>query len=169
MFGLLITVGLIFAVATSSQDGDAPMLAVAAPEATPEPVIETRAPEDQTPTGKFTTATEIKPILEMTKAQWTGIREFNGQDLVYFTQLFSWRCGMWGMHYGLNGADPVTPMPLEPCNTEYAQPNVMVDIENFLPYIVQPLGSVEQVIVRVTFDDGTSQTESFERGNVRIP
>ena len=37
--------------------------------------------EDQTPTGKFTTATEVKPILAMTLANWIGVWEWNGNDL----------------------------------------------------------------------------------------
>lgn len=129
----------------------------------------TREPEAQVATGKYTTALEVRPILGMTKGQWIGVREFNGQDYIYFSQLMGWRCGLWDIRYGINGAPAINVMPMEPCNEEFAQPNVMVDIENYLPYVVYPLGSVESVYVEIVFDDGTSDFAQFERSEVRIP
>ena len=128
-----------------------------------------RTPEDQTPTGKFTTATEVKPILGMTQANWVAVREFNGEDLVYFTHLLAWRCGLWDIQYGLNGQAPTETFPMEPCNEGTATPNALTQVEDFLPYIVAPLGSVERVTVRLTYDDGTTEEASFDRGGVLIP
>lgn len=128
-----------------------------------------RTPEPQTPTGKFTTATEVRPILAMTKSNWVGIREFNGQDLIYFTHLMAWRCGLWDIRYGINGAPAETVMAMEPCNEEFAQPNVMVDIENFLPYVTYPLQSVDSIYIEIVYDDGTTDFAQFDRSEVRIP
>lgn len=128
-----------------------------------------RPPEPQVATGKYTTALEVRPILGMTKTSWVGIREFEGQDLVYFSHLMAWRCGLWDIRYGINGAPATNVVPMEPCNEEYAQPNMMLDAENFLPYVRYPLGSVESVTVEIVYDDGTSESGTFQRNEVRIP
>jgi len=129
----------------------------------------TRTPEDQTPAGQFTTAAEVKPILGMTEANWVAVRAYEGQDLVYFTHLMAWRCGLWDIHYGLNGAPADQPLALEPCHSETAQPNGMTDVISFPPYITLPLNSVESIAVTLTFDDGTEQSASFSRAQVLIP
>jgi hypothetical protein len=58
---------------------------------------------------------------------------------------------------------------MEPCNTDYQQPNVMIDVENFLPYVSYPAGSVQSVYVEIDFDDGTSDFAQFNRNEVLIP
>ena len=128
-----------------------------------------REPEPQIPTGKYTTAMEVRPILGMTKSNWVGVREYEGQDLLYFTHLMSWRCGLWDIRYGINGAPADIVVPMEPCNEEFAQPNVMVDIENYQPYVIYPVGSIESVYVEIVFDDGTTDFGQFDRNEVRIP
>lgn len=128
-----------------------------------------RDPEPQIPTGKYTTAIEVRPILGMTKSNWIGVREYNGQDLIYFTHLMAWRCGLWDIRYGINGAPATNVVPMEPCHEDMAQPNVMTDVANFLPYVAHPLQSVESVYVEIVFDDGTSDFAQFDRGEVRIP
>lgn len=128
-----------------------------------------RDPEPQVPTGKYTTAVEVRPILGMTKSNWIGVREFNGQDLIYFTHLMGWRCGLWDIRYGINGEPATNVMPMEPCNEDYAQPNVMIDVENYLPYVAYPPGSVESVYVEIVYDDGTTDFGRFSRDEVLIP
>lgn len=128
-----------------------------------------RDPEPQTPTGKFTTALEVRPILGMTKSNWIGVRDYEGRDLIYFTHLLSWRCGLWDIRYGINGAAADTVVAMEPCNEDLAQPNMMVDVENFLPYVAYPSGTVQSVYVEIVFDDGTADFTRFDRADVALP
>lgn len=128
-----------------------------------------REPEDQTPTGKYTTALEIKAILGMTKTSWVAVRLYEGNDLVYFSHLLAWRCGLWEIRYGLNGAPADTVFEMEPCNEQFATPNVMNDMENFPLYITLPPESVESVYIEIDYDDGTTDFVRANRGDVLIP
>lgn len=115
----------------------------------------------------FTTAAEVKPILEMTKSNWIAVREYDGQDLLYFTQILSWRCGLDSISYAVNGGD-ATKLATEPCYAEEGAPNALKMDTGLLPYVALPLGAVEDVTVTLTYDDGTSITESFAREAVQI-
>lgn len=156
-------------------DEDVPMVVDPPAQAVPsdmDPVddlVATREPEPQIPTGKFTTAMEVRPILGMTKNNWIGVREYEGQDLIYFSHLLSWRCGLWDIRYGINGEPATNVVAMEPCNEELGQPNAMIDVANFLPFVSYPLGSVESVYVEIEFDDGTTDFAQFGRDQVRIP
>lgn len=131
--------------------------------------LATREPEPQVATGKFTTAVEVKPILGMTKSNWVAVRLYEGQDLVYFTHLLSWRCGLWDIRYGINGDPAENVLAMEPCHEDTAQPNGMTDVANFLPYIVLAPESVDSIYVEITFDDGTTDFAQFNRNEVLIP
>ena len=116
----------------------------------------------------FTTAAEVKPILTATRGQWVAIREYDGKDLVYFTNLLAWRCGLAQVAWGINGGAPETVMPMEPCHEGEAQPNAL-KMEEVLPYAEAPLGSIASLTVAVTFDDGSVETASYERKAVLMP
>jgi hypothetical protein len=117
----------------------------------------------------FTTAAEVGPILEMTRANWVAVREYDGKDLVYFTQLLSWRCGLTEIRYGLNGAPPETLLPMEPCYEDEAQPNAIKLDQGVLPYITQPLQSVQSLDILLKLDDGSETTANYQRKSVLIP
>ena len=141
-----------------------PALAAADPVAPVE-----REPEPQVATGKFTTAVEVKPIIGMTKQNWVAVRLYNGSDLVYFTHLLAWRCGLWEIRYSINGDEALQSFPMEPCHEDTAQPNAMTDVANYLPYITLPPESVDSIYVELVFDDGTTDFAVFSRPNVLMP
>ena len=123
--------------------------------------------EPQTPSGQFTTATEVRPILTATKSNWVALREFNGQDLLYVTQLWAWRCGLAQISVGVNGALPqVWPMP--PCHIDTATPNAVQEGDG-LPYVALPLGSVNTIEVQLIYDDLGRDTALFDRAGVLRP
>lgn len=117
--------------------------------------------------ANFTTAVEVKPILQATKASWVAVRLYEGRDLLYFTNLLAWRCGVSKIEYAVNGGDMTTFEP-EPCYLDEAQPNAMkVDT---LDSILVPFdaSSVETVDVRLTFDDDTVEEASYVRASIQI-
>ncbi|NUB44020.1 hypothetical protein GEU84_006485 [Fertoebacter nigrum] len=116
----------------------------------------------------FTTAAEVKPILAATKGSWVAIREYEGNDLLYFTHLESWRCGLSEIRFSVNSGAAAKVWETEPCHEGTAQPNAMT-LEGHLPYVVLPLGMVQSVSVVVVFDDGTEDRADLERAAVLIP
>ncbi|GAB1362639.1 hypothetical protein MASR1M32_18750 [Rhodobacter sp.] len=116
----------------------------------------------------FTTAAEVKPILQATRPQWIAIREFDGKDLIYFTNLLAWRCGVERIAWGINGGAPQTVMPMEPCHEGEAAPNAL-KMETVLPYAEAPLGAITSVSVAVTFDDGSVEVADYDRSAVLMP
>jgi hypothetical protein len=141
-----------------------------APVALAPPAIEgDRIPESQIPTGRFTTAAEVRPILDMTRPSWIAIQQNGGQDILYFTNLLAWRCGLWEVRYGLNGAPPETILPLEPCYDDTASPNSMVDIETYPIYLTAPAGSIDSVDLEILYDDGTTDAAVYARQSVLMP
>ena len=117
----------------------------------------------------FTTAAEVKPILSVTKPKWIAVREYDGMDLVYFTNLLAWRCGVQTVAYGLNGAAPDTLLVFEPCYEAEPQPNALKMDQGVMPFIKAALGSVQSVTVLVTYDDGSTDTGDYLRAAVMTP
>lgn len=116
----------------------------------------------------MTTAGEVKMILDATKASWIAVREYDGNDLVYFTQIEAWRCALDGLKYGINSETADQIRELETCYEDEAAPNAMKE-EGRLPFITLPLGSVESVTIELLYDDGTIDTATFERAKVMTP
>ncbi|MDU8912888.1 hypothetical protein [Aestuariicoccus sp. MJ-SS9] len=154
---------LILTIAIQGGGGGATSTAsVAVPQTAPALVA-----EPQVPTGQFTTAVEIKPILTMTQSNWVAVRDFNGQDLVYFSHLLSWRCGLLRLRWGVNDG-PLQDWPLPPCYEGTNAPNA-IKTEDGLPYVAQPAGSVQSVTIEITYDDLEVQTARFERAQILMP
>ncbi len=124
--------------------------------------------EDQTPTGKFTTAGEVKQILELTKASWVGVREYEGRDLVYFSQVLSWRCGLHQIRYSVNGGEmQIWDMP--DCQLDMTTPNAIPNDQVMKIWKPYELKSVQTIDVELLLDDMNEMSASFERGAIMIP
>lgn len=94
-------------------------------------------------------------LLEITKASWVDTQTFDQQNLVYFTHLLSYRCGIQAVRYGINRDQPDQTFALPPCNP--ADPYA---VEGTL-YIEAPK-SLKNVVVELTYLDGrTSTIETF--------
>jgi hypothetical protein len=123
--------------------------------------------ESQAPTGRFMTATEVKPILNATRGNWIMVREYDGKDLLYVTQLWSWRCGLLEMRVGINGNDPeVWPMP--ECHPDQPSPAAILE-DDGLPYREFGLGSIAMIEVELTYDDLSTDSVKFSRQGKIIP
>ncbi len=125
-------------------------------------------PEDQTPSGKFTTAAEVGPILQMTQGNWAAVREYDGKDLVYWSHIFSWRCGLKGAKYSINDA-PLQDLPMPDCHMKYSQPNSILNEEALMTFHTHELGSIKSVRIDVLLDNLTTQSVTLLRENILIP
>ena len=162
----LVAVG----INATAQGGDQPgtdMAEAVAPPVFLAPAEPERIAEPQVPTGKFTTATEVKPILSATRGNWVAVRDYHGKDLVYVTHLWSWRCGLLELRIGLNGAQPEI-WPLPECHMDQAMPSAILESDG-LPYRAFGAGQVQSVEVQITYDDLTTDSARFDRQGIEIP
>ena len=93
---------------------------------------------------------QMKQILNMTQNNWVSFRDFNGKQLIYFTHLESYTCGIKEVRYSINSDDLNKVWELQPCNTK----NPMA-ISKDIIYLTMPLGTARSIAVQVTFTDGT--------------
>lgn len=115
----------------------------------------------------FTTAAEVKPILQATKANWIAVRLYDGRDLLYFTNLLAWRCGVSKIEYAVNGADMAT-FNAEPCYLDEPQPNAL-KVEGLDAILVAyPPETIETIDVKVIFGDNTVEEARYTRAEVQI-
>ncbi len=117
--------------------------------------------------AQFMTAAEVKPILGMTKGSWVSVRVWDGQDLLYFTQLLSFRCGLDAILYGINGETPSILYAMEPCYEGTASPTAM-NPEQYPVYVAFPVGTVLSVTIMLKYDDGSKEQATFQRAQIQI-
>lgn len=112
----------------------------------------------------FTTAAEVRPMLDITRDSWVSLREWNGEDQLLFTQIVAWRCGLDRVRYAVNDGDKHK-LALEPCYDSEIQPNA-IKAKDVLPYVLLPGGSVETVTVWLDYDDGSADTADYARAAI---
>jgi len=88
-------------------------------------------------------------ILDLTKGSWAYFRDYNGRQLIYFTHLEAYRCGISQVRYSLNSDALDHEWKLGPCDPK-APNNITTD----KPYISLPLGTANIISVQLTFKDG---------------
>ncbi|MEO9822832.1 MAG: hypothetical protein ABJQ34_15600 [Paracoccaceae bacterium] len=123
--------------------------------------------EPQEPTGQFTTALEVKPILSATRSNWVAVREWELQDYVYVTHIWAWRCGLVQLEVSVNSG-PFEIWPLPECHLDTSTPNAILE-QDGLPYRTYAPNAVIEIAVRVTYDDLTTETARFPRSAILLP
>ncbi len=101
--------------------------------------------------GAFAQMGQERSILTLVQKDWIAFRNYDGRQLIYFTTLVSWRCGISEIRYAINGQplDQIYLMP--PCNPDLPN-NIPGD---FSPYLSYPAGTATEMAVRITYADGT--------------
>lgn len=117
--------------------------------------------------ASFTTADEIRPILEATRPHWVAVRTVAGRDLLYFTQLESWRCGLTSITFQVNGDPETYTKFMEPCYEGTPAPNAFQQ-ESHQPYVTFPADMIESVAVTITYADGETGTASYTREDIDL-
>jgi hypothetical protein len=108
------------------------------------------------------TARGDKSIMEMTKPAWISLRDFNGETLLYFTQMMSWRGGISRIFYGLDKEQPDTELKFPP-HQGIGTASISEDVPT---YIKIPF-KVKFVTVRVVYFDQTeSEVVRFQAENL---
>jgi len=103
--------------------------------------------------GSSALGEEHKRMLEMTWTSWIVIQPNPGneaQQLIYFTGMTSWRCGIGKAMYGFNGAGLDTELVMPPCDEK----DPMAIPDGFMPYMESP-PELQSMQVQVTYKDGT--------------
>ncbi len=92
---------------------------------------------------------QVKSILNTTRTSWLAFREYGGRQLVYFTQIISWHCGIAQIRYSTNGVELNERFPVPKCNPLLPN-NIGTDDKIYLQF---PPASVKTVAVQIIYDD----------------
>ena len=96
---------------------------------------------------------QMKQILNMTKSSWVSFRDFNGKQLIYFTHLESYTCGIKEVKYSIDSDKLDKIWTLQPCDTK----NPMA-VTKPKPYLSLKLNSAKSIALKITFvDDSKSE------------
>jgi len=114
----------------------------------------------------YTTAAEVKPILDMTRDTWVALGEDGDNDILYFTHLLAWRCGLEKVFLSVNDGEEQV-FDAEPCHEDRQQPNAL-DIEDHPIFLMFDLKLIDTVTVRLLYDDGSEDTQSYDRAEIQM-
>jgi hypothetical protein len=112
---------------------------------------------------------DARALLALSRDSWAMVRPYEGRDYLYFAGALTYRCGLQSVRYGVNGAKADTVFPMEPCHTGTMEPNAMLDMTKFPPYLTLPPGTVRSVSVELTYLDGTTDTVTYDRLQILMP
>ena len=101
--------------------------------------------------GNAQTAQQIRTMLDATTKSWIAFREYNGAQLIYFTQFVTMKCALKEVRFSLNSPSLEHTFELPKCNWEAP---FNVDAKK-LPYISMALGTAKSISVQVTYSDGS--------------
>ncbi|KAB7615465.1 hypothetical protein F9L33_01485 [Amylibacter sp. SFDW26] len=111
-------------------------------------------------------AAKVRPILNITKTQWVAVREWEGRDLLYFTHLLTWRCGLTRIEYSVNSTAADQVWRFTPCDPSAANPMALPPEQ--VIYRGYELKSIQNVTVKITYDDGDTDMISYDRKAIQI-
>lgn len=116
------------------------------------------------PPSDLTSAEGAAFMHQVLKDQMLSFKQDGDNDLIYFTAILGWRCGLRELYYGLNDDPIVMQFPLEPCYREMRQPNSMPGAGTTYPiHITVPTGSAQKLRLRMIYDDGNTASFEVER------
>ena len=105
-------------------------------------------------------------ILESTKQQWVTLQYKDGYDMLNFTYLNGWRCGIDSIEFIINETDVYSGVIFPPCDN----PNQLSLDSNDGPTTLLFDGfSVQSVTIRIFFTDGTVSVDRRLRREIFVP
>lgn len=103
-------------------------------------------------------AGQEKQILQATKDNWVSFRDYNGRQLIYFTHLEAWKCGITEVRFSINSDALDQIYELQACGET---PDNAVTVHN--PYIVLHLNTAQSISVQITYEDGSKSEVVHKR------
>lgn len=91
-----------------------------------------------------------KQILPMTRANWVAFRNYDGKQLIYFTHLMVYRCGLKEIRYSIDSDWLRERFPLPPCDPQ--NPHAIDPVE-YPPYLTLLLGTAGSISVQLVYAD----------------
>ena len=117
--------------------------------------------------SQMTEPAQARPILDMTKANWIGVRRWEGKDLLYFTHLETWRCALASIYFSVNDT-AAEPYGLIPCKEGQGSP-APISATDHTPFVSFPLDSISTVTIEVIYKDGVTSVANYQRNAIELP